>query len=168
MNIPCRSTLHVLAVTVAALLAAGPVLADPPPWAGGHREERGERHEDGDRGAREEGDHDRDRRRDQRWFEERHRSAVNDYYTEQYRGKKKCPPGLAKKHNGCVPPGHARKWQVGEPLPRDVRYYPLPQPLVQRMGPPPEGHKFVRVAGDVLLIAIGSSMVVDAIQDLGH
>jgi len=39
--------------------------------------------------------------------------------------------------------------------------------LVQ-LGPPPSGHKFVRVAGDILLIAIGSGMVIDAIQDLGR
>lgn len=25
-----------------------------------------------------------------------------------------CPPGLAKKHNGCMPPGQAKKWQRGE------------------------------------------------------
>jgi Ni/Co efflux regulator RcnB len=33
---------------------------------------------------------------------------------------------------------------------------------------PPEGHKFVRVASDILLIAIGTSLVVDAIEDLGR
>ena len=25
-----------------------------------------------------------------------------------------CPPGLAKKHNGCVPPGHAKRWNRGD------------------------------------------------------
>jgi hypothetical protein len=34
--------------------------------------------------------------------------------------------------------------------------------------PAPSGHKYVRVASDILLIAIGSSMVVDAIEDLGR
>src|SRR5262245_9557982 len=34
-------------------------------------------------------------------------------------GTDRCPPGLAKKHNGCLPPGQARKlyrgdrWQSG-------------------------------------------------------
>jgi Ni/Co efflux regulator RcnB len=36
-----------------------------------------------------------------------------------------------------------------------------------QIGPPPAGHRYVRVAGDILLIAIGTGMVVDAIQDLG-
>jgi hypothetical protein len=26
-----------------------------------------------------------------------------------------CPPGLAKKHNGCRPPGHARAWRYDRP-----------------------------------------------------
>ena len=25
-----------------------------------------------------------------------------------------CPPGLAKKHNGCMPPGQAKKWARGQ------------------------------------------------------
>ncbi len=36
------------------------------------------------------------------------------------------------------------------------------------MGPPPLGYRYVRVAGDILLIATGTSMVMDAIMDLGR
>lgn len=28
-----------------------------------------------------------------------------------------CPPGLAKKHNGCMPPGHAKKLYRGQRYP---------------------------------------------------
>jgi len=34
--------------------------------------------------------------------------------------------------------------------------------------PVPAGHKYVRVAADILLIAVGTSMVVDAMTDLGR
>ena len=34
------------------------------------------------------------------------------------------------------------------------------------MGNPPPGYKFIRVANDILLIAVGTQMVVDAIEDL--
>ena len=40
-----------------------------------------------------------------------------------------CPPGLAKKHNGCQPPGQARRYsrndhyRVGYRLPRTYRGY---------------------------------------------
>jgi Ni/Co efflux regulator RcnB len=67
-----------------------------------------------------------------------------------------------------MPPGQAKKWQVGRPLAREVIFYNVPQPLVVQIGPPPPGHRYVRVAGDILLIVIGTGMVVDAIQDLGR
>ena len=42
----------------------------------------------------------------------------------------------------------------------------VPQDLLLRLPPPPPQHRYVQVAGDVLLIAVGSSMVVDAIEDI--
>ena len=86
---------------------------------------------------------------------------AHDYYREQYRGGH-CPPGLAKKNNGCMPPGQTKKWRVGYPLPRDVIYYEVPSALVVQIGRPPTGYRYVRVASDLLLIALGTGMVVDA------
>ena len=51
---------------------------------------------------------------------------------------------------------------------RDVIYYEVPRSLVLQFGQPPAGYRYVRVAGDILLIAIGTAMVIDAIQDLGR
>ena len=67
-----------------------------------------------------------------------------------------------------MPPGQAKKWEMGRPLPRDVVFYEVPQPLVVQIGVPPSGYKYVRVAGDILMVAVGTSMVVDAIEDLGR
>ena len=100
-------------------------------------------------------------------FEERHSVIVHDYYGKQMRGGQ-CPPGLAKKRNGRMPPGHAKKWQVGHRFASDVVYHPVPQPLVEQIAPPPSGYRYVRVASDILMIAIGSGMVVDAITNLGR
>jgi Ni/Co efflux regulator RcnB len=91
------------------------------------------------------------------------RRIVTDYFGAQAR-KGDCPPGLAKKGNGCQPPGQAKKWKKGYPL-RD-RYYDLPDELVIRLPVPPLNHRYVRVAGDILMIAIGTSMVVDAMEDI--
>lgn len=101
------------------------------------------------------------------YFGDQQRVVVREYYGKQYSAGR-CPPGLAKKNNGCMPPGQAKKWAVGQPLPRDVVFYPVPQAVVVQLGAPPTGHKYVRVASDILLIATGSSMIVDAIQDLGR
>lgn len=76
--------------------------------------------------------------------------------------------GLVKKNNGCMPPGQTRKWLVGQALPRDVVYYSVPQSVVVPLGVPPPAHSYVRAASDILLIAIDSNLIIDAIQDLGR
>lgn len=67
-----------------------------------------------------------------------------------------------------MPPEQAKKWHKGRPLPREVVYHDLPPGVVVQIGIPPSGYKYVRVAADILLIAIGTGMVVDAIEDLGR
>ena len=151
-----------LALFVTGVFAASPVVADKPDWAG---------HGKPDKGARGSRDGDRlDDRGDVRvnvHFDDHQRAVVREYYDDSFRHGR-CPPGLAKKHNGCMPPGQAKKWQLGRPLPRDVVYYDLPPRVVVSLGVPPPGHKYVRVASDILLIAVGTGIVVDAINDLGR
>ena len=93
--------------------------------------------------------------------------AVHDYYDGQFRAGR-CPPGLAKKHNGCMPPGQVKKWHVGKQLPQEVVYYTVPQSLVLQIGRPPSGYRYVRVDSDILLMAIGTRMIIDSIQNLGR
>ena len=100
------------------------------------------------------------------YFGDQQRVVVRNYYGEEYKAGR-CPPGLAKKNNGCMPPGQARKYKVGQRLPSNVVYYQVPQRVVYQLGTPPSGYRYVRVSSDILLLAIGTSMVVDAIQNLG-
>jgi len=124
------------------------VLAEKPEWAG-----QGKGHGKG--------------KQKHKHFDDGKRSHIHSYYEEEFRGGH-CPPGLAKKRNGCMPPGQAKKWRMGQPLPREVVIYDLPPALVVRIGVPPSGYKYVRVASDILLIAVGTRMVADAITDLGR
>jgi hypothetical protein len=97
---------------------------------------------------------------------DRDRTTVYDYYRGQFVAGN-CPPGLAKKNNGCLPPGQAKKlWTVGQPLPGTVVFYPLPGPLLMQLTPAPAGYQYVRVASDILLMAIGTRMIVGALADL--
>ena len=100
-------------------------------------------------------------------FGDHERVVIRDYYEERGR-MGRCPPGLAKKHNGCMPPGQAKKWHKGRPLPREVVYHDLPPRVIVQIGAPPAGHKYIRVAADILLIAVGTGIVVGAIEDLGR
>ena len=136
---------------LAALVGTGPAWADN---GKGHGK-KGKGHS-GDKHA----DHDPEQGA---FFTAGNRDAVHHYYASA----KKCPPGLAKKNNGCMPPGQAKKqWAVGQPLPSSVVVYPVPQQIVVALPPVPVGHKYVQVAGDILLVAVGSMMVVDGINGL--
>lgn len=93
------------------------------------------------------------------YFNEQVRRGVRDYYA----GGTHCPPGLARKDKGCLPPGQARKWQIGQPAPRGVAPAPVPQDVLALLPKLPPGHQYVAYRGDILLMAAGSRMVVDAI-----
>ena len=101
------------------------------------------------------------------YFNDHQRVVIRDYYGTEYRAGR-CPPGLAKKNNGCMPPGQAKKWAMGRPLSRDVEYYPVPRSLINGLGVPPTGYRYVRVSNDVLLLALGTNLIVDAIQGSGR
>lgn len=163
LNMKCA-----LALVIGGILLVSPVMADKPEWAGkggkSGKSERMDRRDD-DRSSRR--DEDRHSSGKRGHFEERHTVVVREYYVQQFSGGH-CPPGLKKKNNGCMPPGHAKKWKVGQPLPREVIFYEVPQPLVLQIGPPPSGYRYVRVASDILMIAIGTGMVIDGIQNLGR
>lgn len=167
-----RRSLRTSVLMLATLLAGTAAFADKPDWAGGNKERkhaerdddrRDERHEN----RRDDGRDDRQRGSIEIRFGDEHRRVIDDYYGAEFR-RGNCPPGLAKKNNGCQPPGQARKWNRGQPLPGDLRYYDLPRDLVVRLPLPPSGQRYVRVASDILLIAVGSNMVIDAIEDIGR
>jgi hypothetical protein len=77
-----------------------------------------------------------------------------------------CPPGLAKKDNGCLPPGQAKKYALGQPLPGAVAWTAVPPPLLAQLPPPPLGYQYVRVDNDLLLMALSTAVVVDVLAGL--
>jgi len=151
-----------IAFALAGMLASGAVLADKGGKGNGKGDDKNaekQRYDKGDKGDRHESSRSH--------FDDRHRSYVRDYYADHYK-RGSCPPGLAKKHNGCMPPGLAKKWHIGHALPKDVVYYEVPRALVLQIGAPPAGYRYVRVSSDILMMAVGTRMIVDAIQDLGR
>ena len=149
-------------LAMALAVSAAPAWAEKPDWAGKGKSGRPDKSnaEQGRQGGADSG-------RAGFKFDERQRTAVSGYFGTRV-SSGHCPPGLAKKNNGCQPPGQAKKWKLGQPLPGDVVFYELPRQVLVDLGPPPPRHRFVRVAADILLIAIGTGMVIDAIEDLGR
>jgi len=166
-------TLVALAIAAVLGLIAVPASADKPSSAGGGKDKHGKsskqyKNEKSNKGNKHKNYADSKHGKYDKHFRDHDRDVVRHYYGEQFHKGKRCPPGLAKKHNGCMPPGQAKKrWKYGHPLPRDVVFYDLPRQLVLELPAPPDGTRYVRVASDILLIVVGTGMVVDAIQDLG-
>ena len=96
------------------------------------------------------------------------RDAAQAYFVEKH-GRGGCPPGLAKKENGCLPPGQAKKrYTVGQVLPKGVPTQPPPAELSIGIGAPPAGYMYIVLDGDLVKLAVGTMLVVDAIDGLVH
>ena len=113
-------------------------------------------------------------------FHERQREIARQYYRDEYRhdrrhgrherherdwdrGRGGCPPGLARHGHRCE-----RAWHRGKRLARDVDVRPVPRNLAVRIGPAPRGYRYAEVAGDILMVAVGTGIVVDAIDNLNQ
>lgn len=79
-----------------------------------------------------------------------------------------CPPGLAKKHNGCLPPGQAKKIYrdavVGHRVPRDAVYV-IPRHVRATLPRPPAGYRYAVVNDQVVLVS-DANIVVDIIRSI--
>jgi Ni/Co efflux regulator RcnB len=82
------------------------------------------------------------------YFDDKDRAAVRKYYEAN------------------PSPGGAAGWQIGEPVPRDAVAV-VPPELRARLPRLPPGHRYVRVGGELVLVASGSGMVVDGISRTG-
>lgn len=139
-----------LALVAAGLLVSCTVAAAPNDRGGNRGGDNNERHEEADSGKKHR-------------FDEHQRTVVQDYFVRQHR-EGKCPPGLAKKHNGCLPRGQAMKWQVGQVLPGATNWYELSRALEIQLGQAPTGYRYAAVDENVLLLELGTMLVVDVIQ----
>jgi Ni/Co efflux regulator RcnB len=168
--------LLVLAVVLVALPGAS-AWAEKPDWAGGkgreNREDRDNRDERGNRSGKPDKGDKADRRDGPSssglniviGFTASDRGAIEAYYRDQARTGQ-CPPGLAKKNNGCQPPGQAKAWRKGQALAAGLPVRDLSPELRIRLPLPPVNHRYVELAGDILLVAIGTAIVVDAVENI--
>jgi Ni/Co efflux regulator RcnB len=164
----------ILALVFAGIWWTGTAFADKPDWAGDKKQENyrnEEKHENhsnekmSSHGAYDGTTGNGDRKSG--YFSENKKKFIHQYYSDRFR-KGHCPPGLLKKDNGCLPPGQAKMWKKGQPLPREVIFHDLPPTILEQLGPPPSRHRFVRVARDILLISTRTGIVLDAFEDIGR
>lgn len=90
------------------------------------------------------------------------RTVIYDYMVNSYGIE--CPDGLVQFNNRCVHPQKVRThYVVGRPLPRNVSWQPLPEPLAMQVQAAPTGYRYVTVDGDVLLVSEENNQVIDAV-----
>ncbi len=147
LNLP----VFALAVGFCAVFMASPALANKPYKDGGgkgaekhseKKETHGKPKEGKGHGRTASGQEDEHGVKASYHFSEETRLFIHKYYGDSFR-RGKCPPGLAKKNNGCMPPGQAKKWMIGQPLPRDVIFYDLPPEVVVHLGAVSSRHRYV-------------------------
>ena len=80
------------------------------------------------------------------FFGDKHMTAVRKYYAEH-------PASAAAAH-----------WQIGEPLPRGAAQAAVPRGLLASLPKLPPGYRYVELAGEVVMVASTSKMVVDGIS----
>jgi Ni/Co efflux regulator RcnB len=183
-----KQSQRVLALLVVSIFAAGPAVAGQ--GEGNKHEEKAEKHaqkqadkadkhaqkqadkaekhaqKQADKAEKQRGKREREDVKVGAYFNDQHREAARAYYHEHYSNAKNCPPGLAKKNNGCMPPGQARKWAVGQPIPRGVVVYTVPRPVLVQMPPPPYGYRYARIGNDIVLVQAQNNLIVDIIVGL--
>jgi Ni/Co efflux regulator RcnB len=89
-------------------------------------------------------------------------------YADRHDGPAGCPPGLAKKQNGCLPPGQAKKVyrdaMVGHHVPPNA-VYAIPRRVRVTLPRPPAGYRYAVVNDQVVLVS-RTDIVVDIIRTI--
>jgi hypothetical protein len=85
-------------------------------------------------------------------------------------GPRDCPPGLAKKAVPCLPPGQAKQWEIGAPLPRGINYVVPDEEDWRRLGlrRPADGTRHVLVDNQVLRMNRATREVLEAVMTVGQ
>ena len=170
-------THRILALALASLLLAGPALSkgkgeDDGEHGNGKGHDKHAQKVEDKQHKREAKEYKKAEKRERKniaygtYFNDQQRTVVRNYYVQTYTNGKNCPPGLAKKNNGCMPPGQARNWVVGQPIPRGVTVYTVPQPVILQLPPAPYGYRYARIGGDIVLVQQQNNLIVDIIQVL--
>ena len=170
------NSLTIVALAIASLLMAGTAFAKN---QGGDHENGGNKHGQKQEDKREKYEDKTERKAEKKaekrqredikqgaYFNDQQRTFARQYYTTTYQDGKRCPAGLAKKNNGCLPPGQVRNWAVGQRVPTNVTVYSVAQPVIRMLPPAPVGYRYARIGNDVVLVQQQNNVIVDIIQGL--
>ncbi|HSV82287.1 MAG TPA: hypothetical protein VLK85_24100 [Ramlibacter sp.] len=93
----------------------------------------------------------------------RHRKAVQAWLARNQGAGKPCLAGWARHGSRCVAPSGTPAWRIGVAVPSGARLDHVPPGLLASLPPAPPGNAYALVSGDIVLMASGSRIVVDAV-----
>ena len=166
-----KYSVRIVALAIASLLMAGSAIAKKD----GDDYDKGEKHSEKHERKAEKRAEKAEKKAEKRqredikqgaYFSDQQRILVREYYTTTYSNSKRCPPGLAKKNNGCMPPGQVQDLVLGQPVPRNVTVYQVAQPVIRKLPPAPVGYRYERIGGDIVLVQQENNIIVDVIKGL--
>lgn len=166
-----KNSLRIVALAIASLLMAGTAIAKKDGEDHEKGGKHGQKHEDkaekrADKAEKKAEKREREEIKQGAYFNDQQRTVVRQYYTTTYSNAKRCPPGLAKKNNGCMPPGQVQDLVVGQPVPKNVTVYQVAQPVIRKLPAAPVGYRYERIGGDIVLVQQENNIVVDIIKGL--
>ena len=166
-----KNSLRIVSLAIASLLMAGSAIAKKD----GDEHDKGNKHSQKHEKQEEKAEKKAEKRAEKQhreaikqgaYFNDQQRILVREYYTTRYSNNKRCPPGLAKKNNGCLPPGQVQDLIVGQPVPKNVTVYQVAQPVIRKLPPAPVGYRYERIGGDIVLVQQENNIIVDIIKGL--
>lgn len=99
-------------------------------------------------------------------FSSNDRTTLRTYLNKTYSST--CMDGMYSYDGGCISVDEfgtvKRTYTVGEPLPTTVTVKPLPNVIVTKLAPVPEGYYYTTLDHDVLLVAKNDNRVVDSVS----
>ena len=100
------------------------------------------------------------------FFTEQHKKAARTAFAKRYAKGKDCPEGMERGAKGCAAPVEGRYWAVGQALQPAVKPHPVPEAVMEKLPPAPEGYEYVLAGEDILLKSKAIHLVVDMIEDV--
>ncbi|MEJ6023973.1 hypothetical protein [Ramlibacter sp. PS4R-6] len=100
------------------------------------------------------------------FFTDQHKAAAKRSFAQHFAKAKTCPKDMDREGKTCRAQVKGHYWAVGQTLQKAVETHPLPDEVVARLPPAPDGYEYVRAGEDILLLSKGLHLVVDVMQDV--
>jgi Ni/Co efflux regulator RcnB len=100
------------------------------------------------------------------FFNEQHKTAAKRSFAQHFAKNKSCPKDMEREGKTCRALVKGHYWAVGQTLQKAVETFPVPDDVMAKLPPAPEGYEYVRAGEDILLVSKGLHLVVDVMQDV--